>query len=437
MRFIFRSILVFCVLNLIACTDTPQAESADGEQANSSTLLDLDDDQNDPVIARNDEDVIRLSDLDEEIRLKKFDLEWALYELRLFALAKKTELSSDQESSSWALMLDPPWPPRIELPTSNRHIIGNENAPVKISVFCSYQSSPCMRVQPVLREIKSIYAELVSFIPFDYPMHFHRYGLDAASAARCGEEQNQFERYQQGLYAAIEQLNETRYFAIAKQLGLDLKNFKACFQTRRYQALIQEDIALAKSLNTGNVPLIFINGLYTKGPKSLDTYTYYIERELMRLGIELEERGASSDPEPDESPAEMTPTDSDLGFDDNGDIETDIDTQTRVLPVSASMTLSREWVDAHLLNQSELEKSFKEAEHIVNQQYHLLRLEDVADTDFYSTLGLHERDVIMTVNGEWLHSGQNTLWDTLHTNDAVSIVLMRKGLPYRYDFNIE
>lgn len=435
MRFVFRTVLVLIALNLVACADTQQAKSVQNEQAGSSTLPGLDNNQNDPVIARSGEDAIRLSDLDADIRLKKFDLEWALYELRSGALAEKTELSPKQEDSTWSLMLDPPWPPRIDLPISNRYVIGNQNAPVKISVFCSYQSSPCMRVQPVLRELEDIYAELISFIPFDYPMHFHRYGLDAANAVRCGAEQNQFERYQQGLYAAIEQLNEGRYYAIAKQLGLNVQDFRECYTTGRYQALIQQDVALAKSLNTGNVPLIFINGLYTKGPKTLDTYAYYIEQELLRLGIEFDEDSPVEEQQPDQSQVETMTENAELGFDENGDINTEA--QTPVLPVSASMTLSRDWVDAHLLNQTELEKSFKEAEHKVNQQFHLLRLEDIANTDFYSTLGLHERDVIMMVNGDWLHSGQNTLWNTLHSDDSLSIVLMRKGLPYRYDFNIE
>ena len=435
MQFAFQLILVFSALNLLACSDSPQSIALQEEHEIAAAALDMDDLANNPVIASNGKDTIRLSELDAEITLKKFDLEWALYELRLAALSNMTELNIEADSPAWSLTLDPPWPPRIDLPLANRYIIGDEEAPIKISIFCSYQSSPCMRVQPVLKQIEDIYGALVSFIPFDYPMHFHRNGLSAANAARCAAEQKQLPRYQQGLYAAIEQLNEERYFAIAEQLGLNTRDFKTCFDTRKHETLIQRDIELAKSLNTGNVPIIFINGLYTKGPKTVDTYVYYIERELMRLGIELSEAPNDSEQDSEQDQPEINAEDSASEIEDDNNI--DSETADRVLPVSASMTLSREWVDTHLLNQSELEKSFKQAEHLVNHQFHLMRLENIEETDFYKTLGLKERDVIMQVNGDWLHSGQNTLWDTLHSNSEVSIVLMRKGLPYRYDFQIE
>ena len=57
--------------------------------------------------------------------------------------------------------------------------------------------------------------------------------------------------------------------------------------------------------------------------------------------------------------------------------------------------------------------------------------------EFYTTLGLKDGDVLMQVNGEWVHSGQNSLWDTLSREEPVSLIVMRKGYPLRYDYVVK
>jgi len=43
----------------------------------------------------------------------------------------------------------------------------------------------------------------------------------------------------------------------------------------------------------------------------------------------------------------------------------------------------------------------------------------------------------MRVNNQWVHEGENPLWDSLEKEKTVSVILMRKGHPIRYDYNIE
>jgi type II secretory pathway component PulC len=108
----------------------------------------------------------------------------------------------------------------------------------------------------------------------------------------------------------------------------------------------------------------------------------------------------------------------------------------RILPASGEMTLSRDWLNQQLLDQSELAKYFYNAEHVV-EGLHLIKLNNIDDQRFYTTLGLKSGDVIMRVNDQWVHEAQNPLWASLQQNDPVSLVVMRKGLPYRYDYRIE
>lgn len=108
----------------------------------------------------------------------------------------------------------------------------------------------------------------------------------------------------------------------------------------------------------------------------------------------------------------------------------------RTLPAKGEMVLSRDWVEEQLANKEELQKHFQNAEHVV-EGFHLIRLENIEDERFYRTLGLQSGDVIMRVGDEWVHEGQNPLWDTLEKEDSITLVLMRKGLPVRYDYKVE
>jgi protein-disulfide isomerase len=454
MHYLARFVLLLETLLLLGCSpaDGPDTHSTKRHDLDSINMLPIESlqakserstrDLADPInklehdiVATIGNRDIALEELDALIRIKKFDLEWALYELRQVTLtnyaSSLVKAQKSLESNDIDILLTPPMPPRIAIPDNKRYVIGKADAPIKLAIFCSYQSSPCMRIQPIIAQLKLLYEGLVSLVPYDFPMHFHRNGRSAANAARCAASALLLEPYQQGLYADINNLNDNRYKQIAGQIGLHLDDFARCYEENEFDHLIQDDIDFGQSLNAGNVPLIFINGLYTKGPKTIATYIYYIESELKRLGIDVK----SSDPsastsEQDASEpllvqeGELT-TGRDKPIIDNRQVET------------SKMILSREWLDAHLLNQIELEESFTQAEHLVNEQYYLMRLENIAETDFYETLGLKERDVIMKVNEKWLHSGENSLFDAFHNNEQVSIIVMRKGLPYRYDFEIQ
>jgi len=438
MHYLARFVLLLETLFLLGCSPAhdPDTHSSNFHDRDSIKMPTPENVQVKPeLVATIGNREVDLEELDALIEIKKFDLEWTLYELRQTTLTNyASRLAKEQDSlenNEVDILLTPPMPPRVLIPEDKRYVIGNADAPVKLAIFCSYQSSPCMRIQPILAQLKLLYENLVALVPYDLPMHYHRNGRSAANAARCAASHSLLEPYQQGLYADIHNLNEDRYKQIAEQLGVPLDDFVRCYEESEFDYLIQNDIDFGQSLNAGNVPLIFINGLYTKGPKSIATYIYYIESELKRLDIGVK-RADSLGSTDEQGVSELQ-----LVQEEQLTRSVEKTKNENEFPEISKMILSREWLDSHLLNQTELEESFTQAEHLVNEQYYLMRLENIADTDFYETLGLKERDVIMKVNDQWLHSGENGLFDALHNNEWVSIVVMRKGLPYRYDFEIQ
>lgn len=97
--------------------------------------------------------------------------------------------------------------------------------------------------------------------------------------------------------------------------------------------------------------------------------------------------------------------------------------------------LSRAWLDRQLQRQAELEAHFKPAELEV-EGVHVLKLRGVEENEFYQTLGLKEGDVVLRVNDEWVHEAQNNLFASLESEQEVSVVLMRRGLPVHLKYAI-
>jgi len=465
---------------------------------------------------------ITLEELDTHIQLSLFNLEWQKYQLRkqtlntLISQDMQTEMPSTEVTT---ITLTPPTPPRINLPHNPRSIKGSERAPVSLAIFCSYQSSHCARLQPVLRQLEKTYQQSINLQFFDFPQKFHRYGKSAANAFHCAESldpsSTQRWAFQNSLYADVSQLNELRYRAIAEQLGFNDKSFSQCLDEKRYHDKISNDIEFATSLGLGNVPVVFINGLYIKGANAAQVYGFYIESELQRLGqsyaeptlphskLPMELVATSVSNKQQESSAiislkdiehvasykqgeRLTPNVSlveirkdhviinnqgtlelitirnSKGHHISNSVKVSLtrgqtvenrvppndgkqelsekklsdQAPNRKLPPAGEMTLSREWLSSQLLNQTELAQHFHQAEHVV-EGVHLLKLKDVDNQRFYTSLGLKSDDVIMRVNDQWVHEAQNPLWDSLEKNDLVNLIVMRKGLPYRYDYRIE
>ncbi|MCX2836222.1 thioredoxin domain-containing protein [Microbulbifer thermotolerans] len=108
----------------------------------------------------------------------------------------------------------------------------------------------------------------------------------------------------------------------------------------------------------------------------------------------------------------------------------------KLIEPSAVLPLGQKWLEEQLQNRAELEKKFVAAELEV-EGHQLLRLEGIADNEFFTALGFQDKDVLLRVNDTWVHSGQNSLWDALTSGEIVDVVFMRNGLPHRLQYVVE
>jgi len=514
MKYLYFFLFSFNLCLITACKPSSVAST-------QAPFIELNEEPSEPisqkseVVATVGDEIINLKALDQTVQLAIFDLEWRKYEIRKSALNKliaQRQFFSNETLQS-EIFLAPPRAPRLDLPQDKRLVKGHANAPVLLSVFCSFQSSHCARLQPTIKKLEAYYGESVRLRYYDLPQSFHRYAKAAANAFHCANEFGKPWVYMDALYADITRLDKARFLIIAEQLGFDLNTFEPCLDERRYDSNIKADLQLAGKMGLGNVPVVFINGLYTKGPQTIEAYRYYVDQELVRLGailktavdqklmesklpitlmattvgnnernstalIKLKGSNEGSIYKVGESLSDnivvlrieqqriiiinegrnefvnlqaskgdgvkyagtghsaKEVSEVSLNQADEADAKQSNEAKQRELPATGEMTLSKDWLANQLIDKASLNAHFNNAEHVVEGQ-HLIKLNNIDDQRFYNTLGLKTGDVLMRVNDQWVHEGENPLWDSLEKEKTVSVILMRKGHPIRYDYNIE
>lgn len=241
----------------------------------------------DEVAARVGDRAITLAAVDRGIRLERHDLAEAEYRLRTAQLRRLIDgLGEAGGGAEVEWLLEPPLPPRLEIPVAGRAVRGNPGAPVTLAVFCSYQSPHCARINPVILRLLNDYAGWLRLVHFDLPLRYHRQGPAATAAAYCARLYGAGWSYMDGLYASDGKLGQELFTRLARVQQLPLAPFGDCLRQHPASPELPRDLALAGELGLGSVPVAFINGLYIKGPRSYEYYARWIGRELERLGLD-------------------------------------------------------------------------------------------------------------------------------------------------------
>jgi protein-disulfide isomerase len=379
--------------------------------------------------------------IDLPLQLDLHDLDHARYQRRLdqLQLVISEQLGPDvsPDSAEWnqrvEIRLEPPPPPRLEIPDGSAPIRGDETAAITIVEFIDFESAHCRRLQPELMRILERYPDHVRLLARDLPLPYHRYAWDAAYAAHCAAEQDAYWAYHDVLLFEQPNLAPLDLSRYAARLELDSARFETCVQSGQYSGRITADVALAATLGVRRAATLFVNGLYLTGRPSYAEIDRVVRSELARLGLDV-----SPPPEISDVPARRSQTQS-----GTTPPKPRADERPALPKVPAGffddpeavITLSRAEVDRALRERQQLNRKLEASSGEFSGQ-RLLKIRKIDADDFYSRLGLEERDVLLIVNGEFMTVENNTIWDEFETGDRVTILVMRRGLPHTYEYRI-
>ncbi len=168
---------------------------------------------------------------------------------------------------------------------------GDPDAPVEFVIWADFQCPFCKRFETeTLPLIRANYVDTgkVRFVWRNF-VNYGQESQDAAVAAYCAGEQDDFWEYHDTLYLNQGGINSgafspSRLLQFAEDQQLDIPTFEACQSQTKYDAVLGADRSVGRSQGVTGTPGFFINGQYISGAQPYEVYAEIIDREIIAAG---------------------------------------------------------------------------------------------------------------------------------------------------------
>lgn len=151
---------------------------------------------------------------------------------------------------------------------------GPADAPVTIVEWADFECPFCAMASPILDQTVQRHPGKVRLVFKQYPLAGHEHAEGAARAAVAASLQGKFWEMHHALFLNQQQLDEASIEKLARELGLDLKQFNADRKGEVAADTVSRDKKQAEKLGLRGTPMIYING------RSFDLETFDLQEDL-------------------------------------------------------------------------------------------------------------------------------------------------------------
>jgi protein-disulfide isomerase len=169
---------------------------------------------------------------------------------------------------------------RYSVETDGAPVRGPESAPVSIVEFSDFQCPFCRRVTPTMSQLRADYGDKVRIVFKNLPLSIHPKAPAAHAAAEAAHRQGKFWEMHDRIFANQGQLEPEVFERYAKEIGLDMKQYRADVASSEVKERIAKDVAEARSLGVTGTPGFFINGRFVSGAQPYGTFKRLVDEEL-------------------------------------------------------------------------------------------------------------------------------------------------------------
>lgn len=213
--------------------------------------------------------------------------------------------------------------------TPTSHIYGNEQASVTLVEYGDLECPACYGFYPIVKQLKEQYKDKLRFEYRNFPLvQAHQHALAAHRALEAASNQGKFWEMHDILYERQEDWNGpsstdpvgiqiaqaiAMFEGYAKELGLNVEQFKTDVEVEKTLASINADIARGNADGVDSTPTFFLNGKKIESTTEIGTYAKFAAKIDEALGIKSDssttpsEQTASPTPPPT-NPESTTPT---------------------------------------------------------------------------------------------------------------------------------
>lgn len=150
---------------------------------------------------------------------------------------------------------------------------GSPMAPVTIYEFSDFQCPHCKMAAPQLKKIVEESNGKVKLVFKQYPLPAHPKAREAAKASVAAHKQGKFWEMHDLLFENQNRLSTANLNDYAKQIGLDVKRFKADMASKETETKIEADVAEGRAAGVDSTPSIYVNDRrFVFAPDQLSPY---------------------------------------------------------------------------------------------------------------------------------------------------------------------
>jgi len=168
-----------------------------------------------------------------------------------------------------------------QIDTTGSPFLGSPDAPVTVVLFSDFQCPYCAKMEGTVARLLAAYPKEIKVVFKHFPLRIHRYAGLAALAAIAAQQEGKFWRFHDRLFAAQKELNQQKILEIAKEVGLDEKEFIAAIGSREVKDRLTKDMADGKKAGVTGTPTVFVNGREPDKP-SFEAIKKLIDAELAK-----------------------------------------------------------------------------------------------------------------------------------------------------------
>ncbi len=165
-----------------------------------------------------------------------------------------------------------------DIPEEDSPIFGNSKNPkLTIVEFTEFQCPYCSRIAPAIQDLMKKYPNDIKFIYKHFPLSFHSNAKSAAAASIAAQKQGKFWEYRYALAPHFRTLGDSIYVEVAKQIGLNVDQFKKdMVLDSAMEARIEKDFQLGIQVGVQGTPNFYING------KRQDRFSPQLVEEMLK-----------------------------------------------------------------------------------------------------------------------------------------------------------
>jgi protein-disulfide isomerase len=175
-------------------------------------------------------------------------------------------------------------PNLAEVDIGDSPVKGDDDAPVTIIEFSDFQCPFCSRFYTqTLPQLENEYINTgkVKFVYMHFPLdNIHPEATPAALATECARDQGKFWEFHDLVFENQQSIGDASYKQWASQLSLDTTKFNDCYDSKKFETDVRDDLAKGSAAGIRGTPGFLLNGQLISGAQPFAVFQQAIEAEL-------------------------------------------------------------------------------------------------------------------------------------------------------------